>query len=59
MKTYAISFEPSGITENVQEGITLLEAARSAGIVLDSPCGGNGTCGKCTVKIDDGEKTFE
>jgi len=59
MKTYVIRFEPSGITENVQEGVTLLEAARSAGIVLDSPCGGNGTCGKCTVKIDNGEKTFE
>ncbi len=59
METFAISFEPSGASVSVQEGTTLLEAARSAGIMLDSPCGGNGTCGKCIVKIDDGEKVFE
>ena len=38
----------------VQEGINLLEAAKQAGIAIDAPCGGNGTCGKCRVKLLDG-----
>ena len=29
----------------------LLEAARKAGIMIDTPCNGNGTCGKCKVQI--------
>lgn len=29
----------------------LLEAARRAGVMIDSPCSGNVTCGKCKVKI--------
>ncbi|KNZ42377.1 corrinoid activation/regeneration protein AcsV [Acetobacterium bakii] len=29
----------------------LLEAARRAGVMIDSPCSGNATCGKCKVKI--------
>ncbi|WKY47224.1 corrinoid activation/regeneration protein AcsV [Eubacteriaceae bacterium ES3] len=29
----------------------LLEAARRAGVMIDSPCSGNVTCGKCKVQI--------
>ncbi|GHV83131.1 hypothetical protein AGMMS50212_04710 [Spirochaetia bacterium] len=43
--------ENLGATVTVPDGTALLEAARSAGIEIESPCGGNGTCGKCTVKI--------
>lgn len=32
---------------------TVLEALRSAGADIGSPCGGQGTCGKCRVKIID------
>ena len=32
-------------------GTTLLEAAGRAGIILQTPCGGKGTCGKCEVGI--------
>jgi len=39
----------------VLAGTTLLEAARKAGIYLSSICGGDGYCGKCKVKIDDGQ----
>jgi len=28
-----------------------MEAARLAGIALKAPCGGNGRCGKCRVRI--------
>lgn len=36
---------------SVPYGITALEAIRLAEISLYSPCGGNGTCGKCRAKI--------
>ncbi len=36
----------------VEEGTTILMAARKAGIVVESPCNGIGTCGKCKVKLD-------
>ena len=32
-------------------GQTLLESLREAGYEVSAPCGGNGTCGKCTVYI--------
>lgn len=31
--------------------ITVLAAARAAGVLIESPCNGNGTCGKCKVRI--------
>ncbi|MBC3795756.1 corrinoid activation/regeneration protein AcsV [Acetobacterium tundrae] len=38
----------------------LLDAARRAGVMIDSPCNGNATCGKCKVKIVSGQvKTTE
>ena len=45
-----ITFEPSGRTVSVPLGSTLLEAARAAGIEIDAPCGGTGTCGSCRVR---------
>jgi uncharacterized 2Fe-2S/4Fe-4S cluster protein (DUF4445 family) len=35
-------------------GESLLEAAQRAGVALDAPCGGKGTCGKCKVRIESG-----
>lgn len=32
-------------------GVTILEAARLAGIKIETPCGGIGVCGKCDVRI--------
>ncbi len=46
-----ITFKPSGIKIEVPAGTELLAAARKAGISIDSPCGGKGTCGKCMVQI--------
>lgn len=45
-----IRFEPSGRTVTVALGSTLLDAARAAGIEIDAPCGGTGTCGSCRVR---------
>ncbi len=46
-----VTFEPSGRSVFVLPGTPLLEAAGRSGIVLQTPCGGQGTCGKCKVQI--------
>ncbi|HWR09735.1 ASKHA domain-containing protein [Sporomusa sp.] len=33
------------------DNITVLAAARAAGVLVESPCNGAGTCGKCKVRI--------
>lgn len=50
-----VTFEPSGETIEVKAGTELLTAARQAGVSIDSPCGGKGTCGKCMVRIISGQ----
>jgi uncharacterized 2Fe-2S/4Fe-4S cluster protein (DUF4445 family) len=47
-----ITFLPDNITAEAENGTPLLEAARLAGIFIETPCGGKGTCQKCRVKID-------
>jgi uncharacterized 2Fe-2S/4Fe-4S cluster protein (DUF4445 family) len=55
----SITFQPTGIQIDAPRDATILEAAREGGIalqeVLDSPCGGQGLCGSCRVKIVEGE----
>lgn len=46
-----VTFEPDGRSVHVLPGTLLIEAAVRAGIVLDTPCGGQGTCGKCRVAV--------
>ncbi len=46
-----VTFEPSGRSVYVLPGTPLMEAAGRAGIILQMPCGGQGTCGKCKVQI--------
>ena len=36
-------------------GDKVLAVARQAGVAIDAPCAGNGTCGKCRVKLLEGE----
>ena len=35
----------------VDEGSNLLKVLRNNGVIIDTPCGGKGTCGKCSVKL--------
>ncbi len=46
-----VTFQPQGRSVFVLHGTTILEAAARAGVVIETPCGGGGTCGKCRVKI--------
>jgi uncharacterized 2Fe-2S/4Fe-4S cluster protein (DUF4445 family) len=49
-----VTFEPEGKAAFVLPGSLVLEAAARAGIIVDTPCGGRGTCGKCRVIVRDG-----
>lgn len=49
----------SGRTIAAEPGETLLEALRGAGAAVESPCGGNGTCGKCAVEVRRGQGGWE
>ena len=49
-----VLFLPDQIGISVPSGTLLLHAAKSAGVFLDAPCGGNGTCGKCEVTLAQG-----
>jgi len=53
-QTIKVVFQPEGRAVYVLPGTTILEAAGNAGIVLETPCGGKGTCGKCRVKVASG-----
>lgn len=54
-----VTFLPSKREITVNNGTTLFIAAQEAGIALQTPCGGKGTCGKCKVRIVGDHKTFE
>ena len=47
-----VRFLPDGQTVEVIAGSTILAAARAAGVIVESPCNGVGTCGKCAVWLD-------
>ena len=42
------------VTIECNLGDNLLEAARRANVAIDAPCSGNGSCGKCRVKLTEG-----
>jgi uncharacterized 2Fe-2S/4Fe-4S cluster protein (DUF4445 family) len=50
-----VDFEPIGKRVICENGSTLLEAAQKAGVMLTSVCGGEGSCGKCVVRVMDGD----
>ncbi len=41
----------NAVTIECNPGDNLLEVARRANVAIDAPCSGNGSCGKCRVKI--------
>ena len=55
---YKITFQIEGATPVVMEankGDNLLELARRGNVAIDAPCSGNGSCGKCRVKLVSGQ----
>lgn len=54
-KRFQVSFEPHSKTVLVPKGTLLLDAAAIAGLTIDTPCGGQGRCGRCLVRVDEGQ----
>ena len=49
--------EPIGVTVEVAEGRTLLDAITNAAVSVPTDCRGRGICGKCLVRLGAGEVT--
>jgi uncharacterized 2Fe-2S/4Fe-4S cluster protein (DUF4445 family) len=58
-KTTVVKFQPEGISVSLEAGESLLDAARRAGVYVASFCGGQGACGRCRVKVLEGEVETE
>lgn len=52
MNHFNIIFKPDSRQISIHAGATLLEAAGQAGIILNTVCGGKGTCEKCLVTLE-------
>ena len=54
---YTVTFQVSNlppVSIDANAGENLLEVARKANVVIDAPCSGNGSCGKCRVRLVSG-----
>lgn len=48
--TFRCEDEPDALV-SAAAGENLLKVARRAGIAVNAPCSGNGSCGKCLVQL--------
>lgn len=55
MDKFKILFLPDNKIIEAEKGKTLLSAAISAGIHINSSCGGDGVCGRCKIILKKGE----
>jgi uncharacterized 2Fe-2S/4Fe-4S cluster protein (DUF4445 family) len=46
-----VSFKNENIELFVEDGTSVLEAARLAGVAIETPCNATGLCGKCRVRL--------
>jgi uncharacterized 2Fe-2S/4Fe-4S cluster protein (DUF4445 family) len=51
---FPVTFQPGGMPVYALCGTRLQDAAAAADVLLDAPCGGEGTCGKCRVVVTSG-----
>jgi uncharacterized 2Fe-2S/4Fe-4S cluster protein (DUF4445 family) len=49
---YTITLSPSGEKRAFPAGTTLADALLESGVVVNTPCGGKGTCGKCRIRVE-------
>jgi uncharacterized 2Fe-2S/4Fe-4S cluster protein (DUF4445 family) len=49
-----VTFIPDDVTVSVSEGENLLRAAMMADVGVTASCGGDGTCGKCRLVVEQG-----
>jgi uncharacterized 2Fe-2S/4Fe-4S cluster protein (DUF4445 family) len=55
MPSHPVRFSPSGRSTSVAEGSSILHAAELAGEPVRAECGGRGACGRCLVRILEGQ----
>jgi len=55
MERFKVTFIPDNKTIEVDKGKTILSAAISAGVYINSSCGGDGVCGRCKIILKKGE----
>lgn len=53
--TYTVTFQPAGQEVAVPAGTSLVEAAQLAAVEISQPCGSQGRCGRCVVKVESGQ----
>jgi len=49
-----VIFMPSGRRGRFPIGMSVLDAARSLGVYIESVCGGRGLCGRCQIEVAEG-----
>ena len=54
MTTHMVKFLPHQTEIAVPDGETIIHAAMEAGVHINASCGGEGVCGKCRVRIEQG-----
>ncbi|MBU0549244.1 MAG: DUF4445 domain-containing protein [Candidatus Omnitrophica bacterium] len=55
MKKLKVTFYPENKSIEIEKGKTILAAAISAHIYINSSCGGDGVCGRCKIILNKGE----
>jgi len=54
-RNHTVIFQPAGRRAGVPEGTAILDAARKLGVGIEAVCGEHMVCGKCRVKIMEGD----
>ncbi|MDR1916221.1 MAG: ASKHA domain-containing protein [Synergistaceae bacterium] len=54
-----VRFLNENLSLTVEDGVTILEAARTAGVNIETPCNAIGLCGKCRVKLGSASSTVD
>jgi len=55
MQKFKVTFLPDNKTVIAEKDKTILSAAISAGVYINSVCGGDGVCGRCKVVLKKGQ----
>lgn len=55
MEKFKVTFYPDNKTVEVEKAKTILSASLSAGVYINSTCGGDGVCGRCKVLLKKGK----
>lgn len=56
-RRFSVCLEPIGSRLQIESGVTVLSAIQDAGIEVAAICGGEGICGKCIIRLLEGQLT--